>query len=297
MSGGTTMSTNNMLLATSGNHVEGKIRLIGGDAVTNAVSTNRSVATIGIEGTGSVEFSGSLLLGRRGSADTLKVMNLALFAGPGGTVTVWGAISEVTYSGSGALAAGLVNVVGGGMVNLSGVNTYTNKTTVRDGTTLQLDGSMYSEIEVLAGSTLKGTGATDANVILGGDFAPGASIGTFMANADVDFLTGSTLTIELGPGNTSDLLDVIGDLDITGATLRLVGNDVGTFTIATYGSLTGGTFALVDTTGLGDGYTLDSLAYGTGSGDAITLTVIPEPASILLMLSGIVGAYKLRRRS
>jgi uncharacterized protein with beta-barrel porin domain len=197
----------------------------------------------------------------------------------------------------GSTLAPRVNITGGGTVVLENTSTYTNRTTVMSNTTLRLDGSLASEIEVLSGSTLKGAGAAQANLIVSGEVAPGASIGTFTAYADVDFLSGSTFTIELGPGNTSDLLDVIGDLDITGAVLRLVGNDVGTFTIATYGTLTGGTFASVDTTGLGDGCTLDSLAYGTGSSDSITLTVIPEPASILLMLSGIAGAYKLRRRS
>lgn len=297
--GGTTTISNNMLLATSGNHVAGIIALRGGDSING---TSRPTGTIGIEGTGSVEFTGNLSLGRWAAADTLKVMNLALYAGPGGTANFSGNIKDFTHTGSGDLAAGLVDVVGGGTVILGGFNTYTNRTTVRENTTLQLDGSMVSEIEVLAGSTLKGVGASSANVILRGDFAPGASIGTFTAYADVDFLGGSTLTIELGPGNTSDLLDAYADLDITGATLRLVGSDVGTFTIANYGSLTG-TFSSVDTTGLAAGLLLDTSVYATGinyggKGDnTISLTVIPEPASFLLLASGLVAAWKLRRRA
>jgi hypothetical protein len=247
---------------------------------------------MGLEGEGAVEFSGNIWMTRRADATAWQVHNMYLTAPSNGTLTVSGKIQD---TGAGFVRG--LNITGGGTVVLENINIYTNRTTVMSNTTLRLDGSLASEIEVLSGSVLKGGGAANANVIISGDFAPGASIGTFTAYADVDFLSGSTFTIELGPGNTSDLLDVIGDLDITGATLRLVGNDVGTFTIATYGTRTGGAFALVDTTGLGDGYTLDSLAYGTGSGDAITLTVIPEPASILLLVSGLVGAYKLRRRS
>jgi hypothetical protein len=296
-SGGITRGSNNVLLATSGNHVNGIIRLTGGDAVTNGnpVVTNRPWATLGIEGTGSVEFMGNVSLTRYSTADTMKAMNLKLYAGLGGTAIFSGGISENNYAGSEAV--GFVEVVGGGTVVLSGLNSYTNKTTVRENTTLQMDGSMTSEIEVLAGSTLKGEGNTSANVIIGGDFAPGTSIGTFTAYTDVDFLAGSTFTIELGPGNTSDLLDAYGDLDITGATLRLVGSDIGTFTIANYGTLTGDSFASIDTIGLTGGVTFESINYGGKDGNFISLTVIPEPASVLLMVSGLVAAWKLRRRA
>jgi hypothetical protein len=295
-SGGVTLQRSMSLLATSGNNVSGTIRAYGGSVYIAGAVTNRQMAFIGLEGTGSVEFSGKILLAMwADQGATSKLHDVYLTAGPGGTAIFSGIIKESTVTGS--TLAPRVNITGGGTVVLENTSTYTNRTTVMSNTTLRLDGSLASEIEVLSGSTLKGAGAAQANLIVSGEVAPGASIGTFTAYADVDFLSGSTFTIELGPGNTSDLLDVIGDLDITGAVLRLVGNDVGTFTIATYGTLTGGTFASVDTTGLGDGCTLDSLAYGTGSSDSITLTVIPEPASILLMLSGIAGAYKLRRRS
>jgi hypothetical protein len=295
-SGGVSGSTNRYLLATSGNNVAGKIRIGGGSS--NAAG--RISSTLGLEGTGAVEFSGAIKLETWSVANGgANAHNLNLTAQAGGTATFSGNISGngTLYSGAGDGTAGGVFITGGGTVVLGGFNTYTNKTTVRENTTLQMDGSMTSEIEVLAGSTLKGEGNTSANVIIGGDFAPGTSIGTFTAYTDVDFLAGSTFTIELGPGNTSDLLDAYGDLDITGATLRLVGSDIGTFTIANYGTLTGDSFASIDTIGLTGGVTFESINYGGKDGNFISLTVIPEPASVLLMVSGLVAAWKLRRRA
>jgi hypothetical protein len=302
--GGLLNERDRYFLATAGNNYSGVVRVYGNGAVSNSPGQTpgtviRGRAFIGIEGAGSVTFSGPIFLYPRENSTNLvaapgleNTYDAYLYARSGGTAVFEGLISQNSWAGT----APKVFITGGGTIVMENSNTYTNRTMVMSNTTLRLDGAVLSEIEVLSGSTLMGIGSTSDNLIVGGDVAPGASIGTFTVYGNVDFQTGATLTVELGPGNTSDSLDVLGDLDITLAVLRLVGSQAGTFTIANYGTLTGAGFASVDTTGLGDGYTLDSLAYGTGQGDSISLTVIPEPASILLMLSGIIGAYKLRRR-
>jgi hypothetical protein len=303
-SGGTTIISNRQFLLNNGITYNGDVAIWGGSSMTNSAGVGpefrlQASAWVGIEGTGSAEYNGRILISR---ADDLteygnRGFNAVFYATNGGTAHFYGNIEE----SDGALGQKAF-ITGGGNIVFGGTCTYTNRTTVMSNTTFQLDGSMTSEIEVLAGSTLKGAGSTGSNVSLGGDFAPGASLGTFTAYADVDFGSGSTLTIELGPGNTSDLLDVYGDLDIGSAILRLVGSDIGTFTIANYGSLTG-EFLNIDTMGLASGLSLDTSVYATGinyggkDGNFISLTVIPEPASFLLLASGLVAAWKLRRRA
>jgi hypothetical protein len=272
----------------------GVIRSYGQNHTTNvAGDISRGQGWLGIHGTGTGTYSGNIwLFGATPAGSIQKVYDLYLYATNGSLALFRGNFVTNLWGGENPN----VYVTGGGTVVAEGILNYAGKTTIQSNTTFKFDGlNNSSEIEVLAGSTLKGEGSTSPNVIMGGDFAPGGSIGTFYAGGDVDFLTGSTLTIELGPGNTEDLLAVTGDLDISLATLRLVGSDIGTFTIASYGTLTGSSFLNIDTTGLTGGVTFDSIDYTTDS--QISLTVIPEPASILLMASGLVAAFKLRRRA
>ncbi|MFA6176015.1 MAG: hypothetical protein WC765_05495, partial [Phycisphaerae bacterium] len=128
------------------------------------------------------------------------------------------------------------------IVSLNGTNTYTGATTV------------------VAGTTLRGTGSLTSSLAVNGILAPGNSIGTLIVG-DTAFGTGSSFAVEFDTG-TSDLLQVIGNLDISLATLNLSGtaDNVTSYTIATYtGSLTGNFTSVV---GMPGGYTLN---YGTGS--------------------------------
>ena len=90
-----------------------------------------------------------------------------------------------------------------------------------------------------------------------------------------------------------DLFSVVGALDIAGAavdfnSLGLGLDGTSTYTFATYGSLTGGSFSLVSD--LPSGYQLD---YGTGTNSSISLVPVPEARSALL---GGLGALMLLRR-
>jgi hypothetical protein len=308
-SGGSTIVSNNILLATSGNNVSGKIRLTGGDAVTNALGTNRMWGTVGLEGTGAVTFS--VLLDRQSAANTLKAMNLNLFAGPGGTATFSGGIGMSTVN-SATGADGEVAVIGGGTVILSGSSTYTNVTTVKGNSTLVLSNWLQSAVlTVQSGSTLRngGMGEVGGNLVVDGNLKPGGSIGTLTVNGDATLNSTSEFEVELSlTDNTSDLL--YGYMGVTvGGTLKLIGGKMNTtYTFVQIDDPTfyelGGTFATVNV----DDLTANGLALETGKGyedgikydsegGTISLTVIPEPASVLLLASGILAAYKLRRRA
>jgi len=96
-----------------------------------------------------------------------------------------------------------------------------------------------------------------------------------------------TLSGAMGLAGTTALnITVAGDYASAGigSTIKLI--DYSTKSGAFSNIADGGTF-----TAGGEEF---QLTYGAGD---TYLTVIPEPASILLLLSGIVGAYKLRRRS
>jgi hypothetical protein len=307
-SGGRTTASNNVLLATSGNNVSGTIRLTAGDSVTNSadLSLRRPEATLGIEGTGSVDFKGKVLIDTFTEANTLKAMNLKLFAGAGGTAIFSGGIGHAFYNAASGVN-GLVEVNGGGTVVLTNnASTFTNTMTVKGNTTLILNsGLQASVLTIESGSTLKGAGTVSNDLTVAGFLQTGNSIGTLTVKDDAELQSGSTFEVELSlADNASDLLAVT-DVLTLGATsaLKLIGGKANmTYTIANYGTLSGA-FTSIDTTGLDSGLSLDTsvyktgINYGDGSGDSISLTVIPEPASVLLMVSGLVAAYKLRRRA
>ena len=308
--GGLTTERDRYFLATAGNDYNGSIRLYGGGSVSNSAGQTpgtviRGRAFIGLEGTGTVTFFGPLVLytqadGTASYNNTGKetICDAYLYARPGGTAIFAGNISTNSWLSTGNPK---VFITGGGTNVLEGSGSYTGLTTVQSNTTLRLDGVLASKVVVDIGSTVQGTGTIYDDLTVSGDVAPGDSIGTLFAASNVKLNSGAYFTAEIGALNASDLLDVSGNLDIGGAILRLRGTASGTFTIASYfGSLTG-TFASIDVTGLGGNildptYGTGGINYGDGSADSITLSVIPEPASILLLLSGFVGAYKLRRR-
>jgi len=182
---------------------------------------------------------------------------------------------------------------GAGTWTLSGANTYTSDTTVSEGT-LCVAGSIMSDTTVKDGATLGGSGLVDADLTgePGSTIKTGCSIGTLTVTGAATL--GGALQIEYdGDAESIDLLDVGGNLDITGATVDFV--DLGggapldepVYVFAKYGGTLTGTFA-------GDptpppGFTID-YAYG---GDSIAL--IPEPATLVLLAGFLMGVLLVRR--
>jgi hypothetical protein len=129
------------------------------------------------------------------------------------------------------------------------------------------------------------------------------------ATAAGDLITSGTNSIAIEIGSKAHglyYMTLTGDL-----LLGTAGADVTTLTITTAGDYVsaglGSTVKLIDYNvksgvfaNMADGATFttagDEFQLTYGAGDTY-LTVIPEPASILLLVSGLVGAYKLRRRS
>jgi len=185
---------------------------------------------------------------------------------------------------------------GVGTLTLGGSNTYSGATIVSNGTLLvngrHLGGGLYT---VASGATLGGTGMISSALasLTGGIVAPGNSIGTLTFNGDADL--DGILKIELNSSGlgSSDLLFVTGSLDITSATLDfdlLAGAlDDEAYIFAQYGVLVGTFSNIVDAP---SGYTID-YAYGINQ-NQIAL-VIPEPATLSLVLLG-AGALVARRR-
>ena len=254
------------LLAANNRTISSVIRV-----VKNSSSFSQSLI-LGVDGAGtSGNFTGNIFLDS--SATAAQVPTLQLTASTGSVVTFNGNIQN---QGTALANVVPVSITGGGIVSLNGTNTYTGATTVA------------------AGTTLRGTGSLTSSLAVNGILAPGNSIGTLIVG-DTAFGTGSSFAVEFDTG-TSDLLQVIGNLDISLATLNLSGtaDNVTSYTIATYtGSLTGNFTSVV---GMPGGYTLN---YGTGSNSLIML-MVPEPFSLgLLGLGGGLGALIVfsRRRS
>jgi len=160
-------------------------------------------------------------------------------------------------SGSGSLTKS-----GAGSLILTAANTYSGGTTINSGillannTTGSATGS--GPVYIGNGDTLGGTGSVAGTVTMhaNGTVAPGASAGTLTASSSLT-LTGTYLC-ELDGAN-ADQLVVSGALNISAGTLDvdLLGGGAteSVYVIATYGSLTGSSFATV--TDLPSNYRID----------------------------------------
>jgi autotransporter-associated beta strand protein len=198
---------------------------------------------------------------------------------------------DAGFTGSAGITKQSTGGNGNGTLIINGNSSYAGTTAINAGTLLingtHTGGGAYT---VAVGATFGGSGSTASAVTVIGTVAPGNSIGTLGVGA-ATFADNSILSIELGAASASDLLEVTGllNLDSTLDTLVLSGAaDGSSYTIATYGSLSG-TFNSV--TGLPENYVLD---YGTGLNSAITLTLIPEPGTLALV--GAAGLLMLKRR-
>ena len=241
------------------------------------------------------------------SAGTLQL-------GAGGTAgSVRGAIANegtLVFNRSDVFTnAGVIS--GSGNVVLSGpgtlvippetTNSYAGATTLSNGT-LQVDGAHLGGglITVLNGATLGGKGsvAGSVSVAAGGILSPGASPGILTVGGDLTLASGSTFTVELngltaGTGYDQLLMDG-GTLNLDNPTLNLsvlFGYDPqedDVYTILTgFSSIAGaGQFAGLPDNAIvsadGESFRINYTATD------VTLTVIPEPASL-----GILGAVAL----
>lgn len=205
---------------------------------------------------------------------------------------------------------------GNGALELTGESLYTGRTVVRDGTLLVSNatgsGTGTGSVIVEAGATLGGIGTIAGDTVVSagailtggrdGSADPGGlgTIGELTFSGDLD-TTGSSWLIDLVQDNTlaSDRINAgSGNLNITNASLGLIlsGSEYQfsqVYTIASYSTLTGTFSGLGQDAFVIPGYQID---YGSGLNSTITLTAVPEPATLGLLTLALGGLYARRRR-
>ena len=203
----------------------------------------------------------------------------------GGNVTSSGSRSitvatGATFNVNASLAgSGNITKLGAGTMVLAGVNTYAGTVTVSAGTLL-INGSLSaSQVVVLSGAVVGGTGQVGAISLQGGSYQPGASSGTLNVQGSVSFGTGSQFCANLSSSGSNSVVSS-GQITLTGSILKLTLNFVPTsgtsFTIASAAQGIVGTFAGLPegSTLTINGVTLRISYHGGASGHDVTLTVV-----------------------
>lgn len=310
LSGGTTLSNSVIQFAARNNTSVGIQNISGNNTLSGALNLQSGGANHIVQSdSGALTLSGDVANASGTGTRTLTV------TGSGD-----GLISGVISNGTGTTA---LTKSGGGTWTVSNTgHTYTGATSVTAGK-LIVNGNISTSVSTtISGTgTLGGSGAV-GNLVAqsGGTVAPGNSIESLGAG-NVSFESGSTFAYELNTLNLNgDLLDSTGTLDLTaGANLtltelasatRAIGDKL---TLISYtGAWNNGIFNYLsnpladdslillgnntwlfnynDTSG-GSNFTSDQ----SGATGFVTMTVVPEPGSILLGSIGMLALLRRRR--
>ena len=281
----------------------GTLILGNSQALQNSALDTTGAGAITITGLNALSLGG--LKGRTNLSSVIttgyfgSLYSLTLNPGTGVSNTYAGVISDGSQLS--------VTKTGLGTQVLSGTNTYTGTTTISAGTLL-VSGSISGSTTTVNGGTLGGSGGTTGAVTVatGGTIAPGSSVGTL--NTGALTFTGGAFGLEINTtAITSDLANVAGDLSLLGgATLSITD-----FNVSGTPLTVGQVFTFIDYSGIWDGgvftgraddsdFTLGLNTYRISyngvdnATTAVTLQVVPEPSSALLLLSGTL--LFLRRR-
>ena len=236
--------------------------------------------------------SGAIVTGRiQQSAAISSAQTVTLSPGSGESFTLGSVISNTGGN------VNSVNKTGAGTTILSQSNSYTGTTTVSNGK-LVINGniSTSSLTTVNSGGTLAGSGTLgNLSVLSGGTLAPGSGIDDLGIIGDMTLADGSSSEFEINTsGDISDLVTASalltfgGILNVTNIGGTLINGD--TFNLFDWGS-SSGSFSSVNLPGLGGGLSWDqSGLYVNGE-----ITVVPEPAAILLGGLGVLALLRRRR--
>jgi autotransporter-associated beta strand protein len=308
----------------------GTLRFIGSAASTSdrvfvlaggTAASSNVIEASGASAAATLTLTGSLSAGRAGSyAATLGGTNAG--------------VNE--YAGVIGNGSGTVSLVKAGSTTwaLTGTNTYSGSTTISGGR-LSVNGAIgNAPVTVLATAELGGSGsiAGPVSVASGGTLSPGNSIASLAAGA-TSFAMGATFEYEVDSsdvnalGTAADLLVVSGNLDLdAGNGTILTFTDLAAsptpfvdnttiFALVNYSGVWNGGLFTYGGTVLADGSQfqvgsqfweidynrtsvagLDNFTSDYVSGSFVTVTAVPEPATLLLAGLGIALAAARHRR-
>ena len=222
--------------------------------------------------------SGTLNIGRFGTNDAAGTINAPTIAFGAGTGTINFNQSNSTTVSAAISGSGSVNQLGSGTTTLSGSNSYTGATTVAAGTLL-VDGQIgLSDVSVLSGAAIGGSGTLGGSLSLaaGGEFVFSLS-GILVVN-------GASVTF--GDFGIDDLVGLDGSVAESAYTLIN-----GTAAI---------NFSNVANLGVGNGSNIGGGKYAYFRADSpnLVVEVIPEPSTYALLALAAAGwgAHAWRRR-
>ena len=212
-----------------------------------------------------------------------------------GNVSVSNAMPRIGYDGTSTSFGGVISGSGGfnlvgGVLNLTGPNTYTGTTAIQGGTLL-VNGSQPKSTVNITGGVLGGNGTVGNIVGAGGTVSPGSSPGTLTCS-NVSATVTTFYNFELrgpAPGADYDQLNVRGTVNLTNAALSLAPNFLAPVAV-------GQQFILINNDGVDpvagvfngypagtsinfNGYNL-VISYNGGDGNDVMLTLTSVPASV-----------------
>ena len=301
----------------------GRFILSGNNSYAGTTTVSAGILQVGAGGTsgtlgrGEIINNAALVFDR---SDTLVVDNVISGSGSvsqsGAGITVF--TGGHTYTGATRVEAGTLRLTS----SLSNNNIASSDTvSVSSGATLDVGGIsasggfMIVDSQTLSGDAGGGGTVSGLTTILsGGSLAGGTDgdVGTLAFDAGLTMEGGSFWLVDLvgsvTPGSgLADRIDVSGGALSIGSGTNLMVSDAdwifgNTFTIATYTTLSPGsrfTFNSLELEDLDTFFTAHGgyqIHYGTGTSSGITLTAVPEPATLVFLTTGLAGCALAKRR-
>ncbi|MBX9791601.1 MAG: PEP-CTERM sorting domain-containing protein [Pirellulales bacterium] len=292
------------LTISNGGHVTGGGEAINPSFIGNSIGAQGEVLLTDLGSRWEINdplyvgfFGDGFLKVQSGATLASSTSAIAFLNGSSGHAEVTGAGSAWTVSD--ALAVGGHPFIAGGAgeleISAGGSVSVATTATVWQTGAVQLDaGTLQATTINLSGGSLGGVGNIIGNLTNAGVLEPGNSPGTLKVQGDYTQPSAGLLNLEIGPA-AFDLLQVSGNAKL-GGTLHLsllpgaTPSAGTTYDLVTASKLTG-TFNVLDLPDLG-GDRSWRVTYGA---DRFSVSVVPEPETILMAAIGLAIVLGLRR--